>query len=302
MSERNFFELLKAQQERGKFLCVGLDPDETRLPRPPSREPHSTVRIHNFNVDTIRATLEYAAAYKPNIAFYARKGPDGLAALKQTVSYINDVAPDRPVILDAKRADIGNTNIGYMYEAFEYVGADAITVNPYFGEEALRPFLNRAEKGIFILCRTSNPGAGEFQDLMVRPSYEEADDWNLRWQTPIGAFEGKAPQWDEMPIYQFVAYRVSRVWNKNDNCALVVGATCPEELGKVRAIVGNMQILIPGIGTQGGGLKKAVANGKNSKDRGFLINVSSGIMFAPDPAAAARDFDRNIRAELMAAA
>lgn len=300
MTKRHFFELLGEQQQRGKFLCVGLDPDWNKLPKPMGREPHPTVRITDFTMRLVTATFGYASAYKPNSAFYEARGSDGIAALKQTIEHINRVAPDVPVILDAKRADIGNTNNGYASFAFDYLGADAITVNPYFGEDALRPFLNRTEKGIIVLCRTSNPGAGEFQDMMVRPTDDEAEEWDLSHRTPIGASEERPYDWDEMPLYQYLAYRVSREWNKNGNCALVVGATYPEELQLVRHIIGDMQLLIPGIGTQGGDLKKAIRYGKNSKGGGFLINVSSGISGSKDPYETAKAYNHDIRAELLA--
>lgn len=202
-------------------------------------------------------------AYKPNAAFYETHGTDGIAALQRTIADIHEQAPSVPVILDAKRADIGNTNNGYVAMAFDYLQADAITVHPYFGVEALTPFLERKEKGIIVLCRTSNPGAGEFQDIMVKCPLAEHDF---------------PPEW---PLYQHVAFQVMKHWNINGNCTLVVGATYPKELGEVRRIVGDyMPILIPGIGTQGGDVEKVVLAGKDSRGKGMIINSASGIIFA----------------------
>jgi len=172
--------------------------------------------------------------------------------LANTIKFIHQVAPEVPVILDAKRADIGNTNKGYVQAAFEELGVDAITVHPYLGKEALQPFLNRGDKGVFVLVRTSNPGAGEFQDLQVNGE----------------------------PLYQIVARQVATEWNKNNNCGVVVGATYPEELLLIRQVVGDMPILIPGIGAQGGDVEKTVRAGKDSRGRGMIINSSRGIIFA----------------------
>ena len=263
-SERNFMEMLKKQWEKGHFVCVGLDSDHAKIPEVLLG---STVcgAVSRFNQRIIDATSGLVCAYKPNIAFYAKHGDSGMLALKATIEYIKKVAPDVPVILDAKRADIGNTNTGYVGEVFSYYGADAVTVNPYFGKEALQPFLRMKEKGIIVLCRTSNPGAGEFQDLL------------------IGGYA---------PLYQIVARHVAEEWNSNGNCMLVVGvgATCLEELTKVRKIVGDMPILIPGIGKQGGDVEKTVKAGKDSQGGGIIINSSRKIIFAsngPDFAEAA---------------
>jgi orotidine-5'-phosphate decarboxylase len=263
MATRHFMELLKAQWNRGHFVCVGLDSEFGKIPH--SYLEHAVAGegvygdLVRFNHDIIEATHEVVCAYKPNIAFYEAQGDQGILALIRTVSLIHEIAPDVPVILDAKRADIGNTNRGYVAAAFDVIGADAITVHPYLGAEALAPFLEREDKGVIVLCRTSNKGAGEFQDLTVL------------------ADEGYAP--DE-PLYMRVARNVRYRWNKNGNCGLVVGATYPEELAKVRAIVGYMPILIPGIGTQGGDVKKTVENGRDEGGQGMIINASSSIIFA----------------------
>ena len=258
MSQRNFREMLEAKWAEGKFVCVGLDSDILKIPR--AYVPHSKYMSAGevqlaFNTCIVEETKDIACCYKPNIAFYEALGKDGLHSLREIIFHINEVAPSVPVILDAKRADIGNTNEGYVQMAFDYLKADAITVHPYLGQEALEPFLKLKDKGIFVLCRTSNPGAGEFQDI----------------QLPSGV---------ATPLYQYIALRVAMFWNKNGNCALVVGATYPEELAKVRRIIGDMPILIPGIGAQGGDLEQTVKAGKDSRGRGMIINSSRGIIFA----------------------
>lgn len=219
------------------LLCVGLDYGEFA-----------------FNKNIIDLTHDLVCAYKPNSAFFESKGAAGIEELKKTCDYIKQNFPEIVIILDAKRADIGNTNNGYVDFAFEYLGVDAITLHPYLGKEALEPFLKREDKGIIILCRTSNPGAGEFQDLMV----------------------------DGKPLYQKVAQQVLS-WNINSNCLLVVGATYPEELGEVRKITGDMTFLVPGIGAQGGDLEKTMKMGLNSQKKGLIINSSRGIIFAENP-------------------
>ncbi len=238
----------------------------------------------------MKATKDLVCAYKPNAAFYEAHGAEGISALHRTIADIHAIAPNIPVILDAKRADIGNTNAGYVDAAFSFLRADAITVHPYLGAEALQPFLDRADKGIIVLCRTSNPGAGEFQDRKVALTFGElaelvgdADRANdlageIGWSYPTGGYR--------MPMYQYMALRISRHWNKNGNCALVVGATYPEELRAVRRIVGDMPILIPGVGFQQKGVpleqqvEQVVGAGKDSRGQGMIINSSRGIIFA----------------------
>ena len=258
---KNFNELLKAQWHKGNFVCVGLDSDYLKIPAS-MRKATIAESIYYFNCQIIDATKKLVCAYKPNIAFYEAHGGDGLFALHQTIGYINLVAPEVPVILDAKRADIDNTNLGYIKAAFDWLNADAITVHPYLGSEALKPFLDLKDKGIIVLCKTSNKGAGEFQDLMVVKSNNH-----------------------KTPLYQYVAKKISTTWNANGNCALVVGATYPEELKAVRELVGDMPILLPGIGAQGAEIKATVENGQNSKGQGMIINSSRGIIFADDPRA-----------------
>lgn len=214
--------------------------------------------VFGFNKQIVQATRDLVCAYKLNAAFYEALGERGILALGETIEFIIAEAPGVPIILDAKKGDIGNTNDGYARMAFDYFCADAITVHPYLGYESLEPFIKREDKGIFVLCRTSNKGAGEFQDLLV-------------------SSEGPYAK----PLYEVVAQRVSTRWNTYGNCGLVVGATCPDELKKVREIVGDdMLILIPGIGAQGGDLEKTLEAGKNSQGQGMIINSSRGIIFA----------------------
>lgn len=271
MNNRNFRALLETQWSCDKFVCVGLDTEFDKIPESVRRD-HVSVEstIVTFNRAIVEATSDLVCAYKPNTAFYEAHGAEGIAALKKTIADIHAIAPDVPVILDAKRADIGNTNSGYVNAAFDFLRADAITVHPYLGAEALKPFLERAEKGVIVLCRTSNPGAGEFQDLLVNGE----------------------------PLYRLVARRVASEWNKNGNCLLVVGATYPNELREVRQLVGDMPILIPGIGAQGGDVEKTVTAGKDSRGHGIIVNSSRGIIFASkdeDFAEAARRETKNLR-------
>jgi len=263
---RNFMELIRQQWQLGKFLCVGLDSEISKV-RPlvysvsaPDWPPNGLDEgyLYLFNMRIIDATAEFAAAYKPNRAFYARLGVPGLRALQNTVEYIHDTYPDIPVILDAKEADIENTNLGYAAEAFDLLGADALTVHPYLGGKAIQPFFDYKDKGIIVLCRTSNKGAGELQDLWVSAG-------------------GDVPT---MPLYLYLAHRANATWNTNGNCAVVVGATYPDELARVRQIVGNMPILIPGIGAQGGDVQATVEAGQDENGEGMIINASRSIIFA----------------------
>jgi len=258
-------ELLQAKQEEGKFVCVGLDSDPAKLP------PHLVSRYeggaqYQFNRQIIEATAGIAGAYKLNRAFYG--GERGYESLLLTMRYLRNSYPDMPVIGDGKWNDIGNTNLGYVNEVFDELKFLAITVNPYLGMEAMKPFLDCKDKGIIILVRTSNPGAGELQDLNV----EVARDPSLLGTAPdtVGV----------MPLYEVITRLVAEKWNYNENCCVVAGATSTFELAKVRAIVGDMPILIPGIGAQGGDLETTVRVGANSKGQGMIINSSRGIIFA----------------------
>jgi orotidine-5'-phosphate decarboxylase len=252
--ERNFNTLLEQRQiSANTLLCVGLDSDLSKVP---VQQASIRERLRQFNASIIEATSDLVCAYKPNIAFYEEHGTEGLDALRWTIDYIKGHYGDIPIILDAKRTDIGNTNLPYARMAFDLMGADATTVNPYFGGEAIQPFLDRKDKGIVVLCRTSNPGAKDFQDQTV-----------------------KHPQLGEVPLYQTVAYQAAHEWNKNGNVSLVVGATYPEELIQVRKIVGNMQILVPGLGSQGG-KPEDIARAFDSNKRGIIGNVARTVIFA----------------------
>lgn len=269
-------EMLNAQWDAGRFLCVGLDTDFEKIPEA-ARMTGVRESIVNFNRAIIDATKDIAGSYKPNAAFYEAYGDSGFQALQETIQHIRTVAPEIPVILDAKRADIGTTNIGYTSAAFDQLAADAITVHPYLGSEALTPFLEREDKGVIVLCRTSNPGAAEFQDLEV----------------------------DDEPLYMHVAKRVRDSWNTRGNCALVVGATYPEEMKKIREVADDLPFLIPGIGAQGGDLEKTVQCGKDSRGRGMIIAASRAVIYASSGAdfadaarAKAQEYDATIRAAL----
>lgn len=239
------------------LLCVGLDPDFDKLPE---RFKKMDEPQFEFNKWIIDETHEYAAAYKPNSAFYEARGDAGMRELKRTADYLRSEHPDIFTIDDAKRGDIGNTNNGYATSVFDWLGFDAITLQPYQGGRALEPFLSRSDKTCIILCRTSNEGSGEFQNLMT---------------------DGK-PQW------KIVAEKAASEWNANGNCMLVAGATYPEELAEIRASVGDTTLLVPGVGKQGGSATEVVPNGKNSEGLGLIINSSRGIIFTDDPGAEAK--------------
>lgn len=259
MSDRHFQDLLEKNWAEKKFICVGLDSEAPKLPKGQSQL--------SFNQSIVEATHDLVAAYKPNTAFYESQGVDGFKALKQTIQFIHEKAPRATVILDAKRADIGNTSKEYALACFEELQADAVTLNPYLGFDALEPFLDYKDKGCFILCRTSNPGAKEFQDLLV----------------------------DGEPLYIRIAGEVSQKWNRNKNCGLVVGATYPEELKKIRGIAPDLPFLVPGVGAQGGGLTSILKYGRDRQEKGLLINVSRGVIFA----SAASDFAKRAREEVL---
>ncbi len=270
-----FFEKLNRRWDAGAYACIGLDSDYGKLPPDIPKRKNAQVA---FNERIIKATRHVALAYKPNIAFYSDDS-DQIKALVDTVLDIRELAPGVPIILDGKRGDIDNTNMGYVREAFENIGADAVTLAPYLGRESLLPFLNLDDKGCFILCRTSNKGAGEFQDLIVEDQVEP----NVVVKRPL---------------YLKVARNVAREWNDRGNCGLVVGATAPEQIALVRKEAGDMWLLIPGIGAQGGDLEAAVKNGLNSQGRGVIVNSSRGIIFAKDPGGEAEKLNNEIRAVL----
>lgn len=253
-----------AIKANNSLLCVGLDPEYTKLPEHIKQKEHPQ---YEFNKAIIDATHDIVACYKLNSAFYESLGDEGIYQLKLTCDYIRRTYPEIPIILDAKRADIGNTNNGYLNFAYEYLNTDAITLSPYLGSEALEPFLKQEDKGSIILCKTSNKGGGEFQNLEV----------------------------NGIPLYEVIAEKVAKEWNTLENCSLVVGATYPEELKRVRELVGDMTLLVPGIGAQGGDVEKTIKAGLNSQNNGLLINSSRGIIFA----SSSKDFAEQAREEAI---
>jgi orotidine-5'-phosphate decarboxylase len=244
--------LARAYQSSGGLLCVGLDPDPGRLPE--DLRSHKDPLL-SFNRRIVDATADLSAAYKPQIAFYGASGAE--RELEASIAFIRDRAPHALVILDAKRNDIGNTAEAYAREAFDRYGADAVTVNPYMGEDAVRPFLARPDRGAILLCRTSNPGARDFQDL------------------PVSAAAGEP----SLPLYRHVALAAER-WNERHNVMLVVGATYPEEMRELRRAHPTMPFLVPGIGAQGGDLAATLEAGLDAAGAGLLINSSRGIIYA----------------------
>ncbi len=257
----NFAERLsRAQRSSGSLVCVGLDPDPAKLPKDlegnQDRFP-DTLPLYAFNRRIVDATADIAAAYKPQIAFYSALGAED--QLLASIRYIRERAPAALVILDAKRNDIGNTAQAYAREAFDRYGADAVTVNPYMGEDSVRPFLARPEHGAILLCRTSNPGAKDFQDLLV----------------------------DGLPLYRRVAERAAAHWNEHRNLMLVVGATYPREMADLRRAHPEVSFLVPGIGAQGGDLDATLGAGLDAQGAGLLINSSRGIIYAGGGAAEA---------------
>jgi orotidine-5'-phosphate decarboxylase len=252
--------LLDASRKNNSWLCIGLDPDAELMPE---------VDVLQFNKAIVESTSDLVCAYKPNLAFYEALGTEGLAVLEKTVRCIPG---DIPVIADAKRSDIGNTAKAYARALFSVLDFDAATVNPYLGFDSIEPFINYQDKGIFILCRTSNRGAADFQDLLT----------------------------DGLPLYEVVAQK-AREWNTYGNIGLVVGATYPEELKKVRSICPEMPLLIPGVGAQGGNLASAVDYGADARGEKAIINVSRQILYASrekDFARAARTVAEKIRSQI----
>ncbi len=244
----NFTDKLRnAWMSRRSMVCVGLDPDLTKLPDSVRKADHP---IFEFNRRIIDATCDLVCAYKPQAAYYAGQDADGDLAM--TMDYIRERCPDVPSILDVKRGDIGATAAMYAREAFDRYGADAATVNPYMGLDAVRPFLDRADKGVFILCRTSNPSSGDLQALKA----------------------------DGRTICEHVAALASTRWNYNGNAALVVGATYPDELRRVRALCPDLPLLVPGVGAQRGDVAAAVRNGTDADGWGLVVNSSRAIIYA----------------------
>jgi orotidine-5'-phosphate decarboxylase len=265
----SFIERLQhAWAAHDSLVCVGLDPEPERFPRHIAQLP---APIFEFNRAIIDATADLVCAYKPQFAHYAACGAED--QLARTIEYIKQHHPRVQVVLDVKRGDIGSTAERYATEAFVRYGADAATVNPYLGTDSLEPFLRHADKGVIVLCRTSNPGGRELQELA-------------------------AP---DTPLYQVVAQLAASRWNTRGNCLLVVGATHPAELAQVRALVGDMPLLVPGVGAQGGDVAQAVRNGQSAAGTGLLISSSRAILYASqgeDFASAARQATAALREEI----
>lgn len=257
----NFINKLSAAwASNDSLLCVGLDPDMARLP---AQFQNDAQGIYHFCREIIDATADLACSFKPQIAYFAALRAED--QLEQICAYVREHYPHIPLILDAKRGDIGATARQYAREAYDRYGADAVTVNPYMGADSVEPYMEWRERGVIILCRTSNAGGSDLQFLDV----------------------------GGQPLYQRVAQLVAEKWNSNGQCALVVGATYPEELAQVRAIVGDMPLLVPGIGAQGGDIAATVKSGRTAAGTGMMINSSRAILYAApqageDFAAAAR--------------
>jgi orotidine-5'-phosphate decarboxylase len=244
-------KLKKAWDASHSLLCIGLDPDLGRFPACLQGRPDA---IFAFCKAIIDETADVVCAFKPQIAyFHAERAEDQLEAVCR---YLRENYPHIPLVLDAKRGDIGATAEQYAREAFERYQADAVTLNPYMGFDSIEPYLRYREKGAIVLCRTSNPGGSDLQFLPVNDAG------------------------DRIPLYQHVARIVAEDWNTNGQCALVVGATFPQELAAVRKIVGNMPLLVPGIGAQGGDIQATVKAGKTPDGRGMMINSSRAILYA----------------------
>lgn len=252
------------------LVCIGLDPEPAKFPMRFADDPDA---VFAFCRDIVDATAEYACAFKPQIAHFAALGAED--ALQRLIAHVHATHAGIPVILDAKRGDIGSTAQRYAAEAFDRYAADAVTANPYLGRDSLQPFLDRSDRGVVILCRTSNPGAADLQDLPV-----------------------PAPGGGTRPLYQHVAETVASDWNGHGNCALVVGATWPKQLREVRAIVGNIPLLVPGVGAQGGDVEAVVTQAKSTDGTGLLVSSSRAILYAAsggDHADAAATAARELR-------
>ncbi|BDU15517.1 orotidine-5'-phosphate decarboxylase [Lysobacter auxotrophicus] len=251
------------------LVCVGLDPEPAKFPASFANDSDA---VFAFCRDIADATAQYACAFKPQIAHFAALRAED--ALERLIAHIHEHHPGVPVILDSKRGDIGSTAQHYAAEAFDRYAADAVTANPYLGRDSVQPFLDRADRGVVILCRTSNPGAGDLQDLVI----------------------------DGRPLYQHVAEKVAREWNTHGNCSLVVGATWPAQLKDVRAIVGDdVPFLVPGVGAQGGDVEAVVTNAKSTDGTGLMVSSSRAILYASkgaDYAEAAANAARELRDQI----
>ena len=253
-SDNGFITKLHKLWDQKKFVCVGLDSDYSKIPQFLKEEKSISDAIFEFNRAIIDKTADLVCAYKIQIAYFEKEGIEGLKALELTVKYLKENYPEIPIILDAKRGDIASTNAAYAKAYFDNLGVDALTLHPYLGKESLQPFLEYKNKGVIILVKTSNKGAGEIQDLEINGE----------------------------PLYKLIARKVKNEWNENGNCLLVVGATYPEELKEIREIAGEIPILIPGVGEQGGDLEKVVLGGIDKNKKGVIINSSRGVIFASE--------------------
>lgn len=260
--------LLNACEMNRTLLCVGLDSDPAKMP---------ITDVVAFNKAIIDATHDLVCAYKPNIAFYEARGSEGIRDFERTIEYIRDVAPGVIVLADAKRGDIASTNVQYAKALFETWDVDATTAHAYIGGADLEPFLSHEDKAVFVLCRTSNEGAAELQDIQVQS-------------------DGTT-----MPFYQAVARRAT-TWNSRGNVGLVVGATYPKELEVVRGIAPNMPILLPGVGAQAGAMRASVEVGIDASGRNVIVSSSRGVLYASnDPgrfADEARNAAENLRSQV----
>jgi orotidine-5'-phosphate decarboxylase len=268
-------QLQSAWASQGSMLCVGFDPDPKRLPPSLQGKPEG---IFEFCREIADATADLVCSFKPQFAYFASQRAE--AQLEKLIKHLKDKYPHIPVILDSKRGDIGSTADHYALEAFERYGADAVTVNPYMGFDTIEPYLKHVGKGVIVLCRTSNPGGSDLQFLNVDSGE---------------------------PLYLHLAKLASQKWNSSGQISLVVGATFPEEIAKVRAIVGDMPLLIPGIGAQGGDIDATVKAGciPNVPGSGMIINSSRAILYASagnDFAQAARTVAQSTRDALRSAA
>jgi len=259
-----FFSFLsKRVDDCSSLICVGLDPHPADLGKPTAEA------AKEFCLSIIKKTAPYAAAFKPNAAFFEMHGAEGWEALQEVIQGVQAESERLgsliPVILDAKRGDIASTAEAYASSAFGRLGAHAITLNPYLGKDSIEPFLSWKEKGVFLLCKTSNPGAADLQDLIIMNGESQA-----------------------MPLYLHVA-GLAQGWNTRDNIGLVVGATHPEALKRVREAAPDLWILVPGVGAQGGDLETSLRAGLRKDGKGMLINVARSIARADDPGRAAAE-------------
>ena len=270
----SFMQALRDRwRDANSLVCVGLDPEPARFPARFANDPDA---IFAFCRSIVDATAQYACCFKPQIAYFAARRAE--KALERLIAHIHSAHPGLPVILDAKRGDMGTTAQQYAIEAFHRYGADAVTLNPYQGIDAAQPFLDHSGHGCVFLCHTSNPGARDFQELDVHPENGGGE-----------------------PLYQHVARTIAEKWNAHGNCLLVVGATFPEELSEVRAIVGDMPLLIPGVGAQGGDVEAVVRHGKTADGTGLIVSSSRAILYASnrdDFAVAAGNAAKALRDEI----